>query len=184
MTEKVYEQLSAMVDDELPEGERALLIERMARDAALRERWERYHLIGDVLHDRLVVPPDARLAERVMAAVAQETTPKSRGGIAAWRGAIKAAAGLAVAASVAWMALIAVQSITRQDESVPALASRSESADPPVVRVGDGQWRRQSPEVQARLNGYLVNHNEYAVSSGVQGVLPYMRIVGYDRQDD
>ncbi|MDH5571833.1 MAG: sigma-E factor negative regulatory protein [Gammaproteobacteria bacterium] len=30
----------------------------------------------------------------------------------------------------------------------------------------------------AKLNSYLVNHNEYAVSTKMQGMLPYMRIVG------
>ena len=35
-----------------------------------------------------------------------------------------------------------------------------------------------APDAEARLNVYLVNHNEYA-GNGVRGVLPYVRIVGY-----
>jgi hypothetical protein len=30
-----------------------------------------------------------------------------------------------------------------------------------------------------QLAPYLVNHNEYAVSSGMHGMLPYVRIVGH-----
>jgi hypothetical protein len=41
-------------------------------------------------------------------------------------------------------------------------------------------WDRQPPPENSRLNGYLVQHNEYAASSGVQGVLPYVRIVGHN----
>ncbi len=39
-------------------------------------------------------------------------------------------------------------------------------------------WSDAAPDAEARLNVYLVNHNEYA-GNGVRGVLPYVRIVGY-----
>ena len=38
--------------------------------------------------------------------------------------------------------------------------------------------RGVAPDAEARLNAYLVSHNEYA-GDGVRGVLPYVRIVGY-----
>jgi hypothetical protein len=34
------------------------------------------------------------------------------------------------------------------------------------------------------LDVYLVNHNEYAVNRGMQGMLPYVRIIGQDVQPD
>ena len=37
MSETIHEQLSALVDEELPVGEHALLMERLSRDAGLRE---------------------------------------------------------------------------------------------------------------------------------------------------
>jgi hypothetical protein len=63
----------------------------------------------------------------------------------------------------------------------------------PVVRLaheaGDGgsldeaatrlTWNDAAPGVANRLNGYLVNHNEYLVN-GMHGMLPYARIVAYD----
>jgi len=40
-------------------------------------------------------------------------------------------------------------------------------------------WNDARPGVEARLNGYLLTHNEY-LAGGVRGMLPYARIVGYD----
>jgi hypothetical protein len=31
-----------------------------------------------------------------------------------------------------------------------------------------------------KLDIYLVNHNEYTVNHGMQGMLPYVRIVGHE----
>ena len=33
--------------------------------------------------------------------------------------------------------------------------------------------------VDTRLNNYLVNHNNYASLNGMNGMLPYVRMVGY-----
>jgi negative regulator of sigma E activity len=95
----------------------------------------------------------------------------------------------AIAASVAMVAVLSVSSL-RQSETpvVPTLA-----VVPPVneiattvtqVNATDGeQWERLDPRIDKRLAGYLVNHNEYAASRGVQGVMPYVRIVGHDTSE-
>ena len=44
-------QLSAMFDGELPETECELLARRLSRDAALKQQWARYSLIGAVIRD-------------------------------------------------------------------------------------------------------------------------------------
>jgi hypothetical protein len=66
---------------------------------------------------------------------------------------------------------------------VPVLASGD--AVRPVAPVGgaqDGQWDRIEPRIDERLSGYLVNHSEYAANRAVQGVMPYVRIVGFDNE--
>jgi negative regulator of sigma E activity len=49
MTDEIREQLSALIDDELTELERPLLLGRVQRDAALLECLGRYQLIGEVM---------------------------------------------------------------------------------------------------------------------------------------
>ena len=49
MTDEIREQLSALVDDELDEVERPLLLGRLERDTELRQVLGRYELISEVM---------------------------------------------------------------------------------------------------------------------------------------
>ncbi len=74
--------------------------------------------------------------------------------------------------------------ISRYGAGPASAPGRPEARVTPVAerRAGAGasglQWSGVAPDVEARLNAYLVSHNEYA-GDGVRGVLPYVRIVGY-----
>lgn len=187
MSEHIKEQISAFLDGELPVAERQLLLERLRRDPALRAQWGRYQLIGDGLRQGLPPYVDLGLAERVMAEL--EAVPAHRGGGGAGRLA-KSFAGLAVAASVAVVAVLAVQQLDAPDGGAGAdrapLAAAPQALPPPqaYVRVQQGGSWDNAPPPQAvnRLNEYVVNHNEYAASAGMPGVLPYVRIVGHEQK--
>ena len=43
-------------------------------------------------------------------------------------------------------------------------------------------WNDARPAVEARLNGYLLDHNGY-LADGVRGMLPYARVVAYDARN-
>ena len=49
MSDEIREQLSALVDDELSDAERPLLLGRLERDAGLRDCLGRYQLISQVM---------------------------------------------------------------------------------------------------------------------------------------
>lgn len=183
MSEHIKEQISAFLDGELPTAEQQLLLERLRRDPALRAQWGRYRLIGDGLRQGLPPYVDLGLADRVMAEL--EAVPAHRGG-GAGRLA-KSFAGLAVAASVAVVAVLAVQQLEAPDTGgEPARIAAAPQALPPpqaYVRVQQGPaWEAALPQPVSRLNEYLVNHNEYAASAGMPGVLPYVRIVGHEQK--
>jgi sigma-E factor negative regulatory protein RseA len=36
------------------------------------------------------------------------------------------------------------------------------------------------PQVESRLNSYLVNHQEYAPTTNMKGIMPYATFVSYD----
>ncbi|HKJ10228.1 MAG TPA: sigma-E factor negative regulatory protein [Gammaproteobacteria bacterium] len=176
MTDRLKEQISAMVDDELPVAEQELLVARMAGAPELRDCWGRYSLISDALRQHLPDRPSQGLAERVMAAVKDEPAlaPVRRAPV--W---LKSVASLAVAASVAVVAVIAVQTVNQSTPTMPDSAMTQSPTYTTRAQPVDTEWKLPARGTATPLDDYLVNHNEYAASNGVQGMLPYVRIVGY-----
>lgn len=186
MKDEIREQISALIDDELTDLERPLLLGRLQRNADLRARMGRYQLIGDVLRGGVSQASGLGIASRVQAALADDSgieAPKATNSNALQvtaRSFWKPAVGFAIAASVALVAILSIQNL-QQSPDTPQLAA-ARTATPPVVRVstGDEQWNRIEPRVDQRLNGYLVNHSEFAASNGMQSLNPYVRIVGFE----
>lgn len=129
------EQLSALLDGELPPEETDFLLKRLGRDAEARETLARYQLVGDTLRgERVRARPDFML--RVSAAIAAEPpleAPARVAGRAAdgTRGAavsrwLRPVAGLAIAAGVASVAVFVMQ----RDPSMPPAATVASTAAP------------------------------------------------------
>jgi sigma-E factor negative regulatory protein RseA len=179
MSDEIREQLSALVDDELDKVERPLLLGRLQRNTELREILGRYQLISEVMRGDGQAAT-LGIAERVRRALEQESvmpeTDKPQAGGLSW---LRPIAGLAVAASVALVAVLVVTSVREPAvDTAPSVASAQNAA--PVNRGSEELWERIEPRIDKRMAAYLVNHNEYAASRGVQGVMPYVRIVGYE----
>ncbi len=177
MTDRIKEQLSAFLDGELPDPESALLVKRLERDDELRGALSRYSLIGAVLRSDGDVPAARQVAARVSAAIAKEPFR----GVSFIRipgrdAVMRAAAGLAVAASVAFGAVLLVQQTGSQDPAgVEAVVARAEV--PPVQPVSDElDGAGTPPEIYvtppatdspagippAEFANYLVAHYGYA----------------------
>ena len=65
------EQLSALVDGELPDYDSDRLLVALASDPALRDQWSRYQLIGTAIRRGVPDMHDPGLAQRIAAAVSQ-----------------------------------------------------------------------------------------------------------------
>ena len=120
-----------------------------------------------------------------------------------WSSLFKPVAGLAVAAGVAVVTVATLQSPSNPQDAGEIIAATDASqarveqlAQLPVVtnavRVAGNQstastsngtsWKikRSEPDMQTKLNTYLINHNEY--SHSMQGIIPQARVVGFDGQ--
>ena len=179
-------QLSAMVDDELDGMEIDLVLRRLCRDGDLQSCWSRYHLISDVMQSHLpdALAPD--FAARIRQAVVAEPLPLPVGkSLPAW---YKPVTGFGLAASVVLVALFGLK-LTQTDTplvSATQLAVSNPSAasafEPFTVRAAAVRQTDASNEpVEARLGSYLVNHNGYASLNSMHGMLPYVRMVGYQQ---
>ena len=181
MKDILNEQISALVDDELDATEQALLLRQLASDESLRRQFARYQLVSDALKDSLPERVDPAFHRRVQAALQDEVAPAAIAAGTHLGRLFRPRAGLAVAASVAVVAVLSLQSVRETTpESTPAVASAPAPAD--YIRA-DGQPPAALAATPGRdLDAYLVNHNEVAINRGMRGMLPYVRIVGQGGQ--
>jgi sigma-E factor negative regulatory protein RseA len=178
MKEKLHEQISALVDNELAETEQVLLGKRLAEDASLRNRLSRYQLISDSLQNHLPrkINPDFNIGVQL----ALQDEPEVQARSVRLARLFKPVAGLAVAASVAVVAVLSLQSVREEIPSAsPALATAPVDVAPLFANASSNV----SGDAQ-NLDIYLVNHNEFAVNRGMQGILPYVRLIGHDMNVD
>jgi sigma-E factor negative regulatory protein RseA len=177
MADDKKEWVSALADGELSGTELGKALDSLRRDKHLQDSWSRYHLIRDTLHSNLESGVDASLHARISVALEQE--PVLLAPQRTQRPWLRHAAGLAVAASVTGIAVLGIRQMN-QEEAVP-MATMAEVMQPQnVVRLEKPSLASATvPDENEKLAPYLVNHNEYSVSSGMHGMLPYVRIVGY-----
>ena len=184
MTDTINEQISAFADGELPDAERELLQRRLTNDAGLQATWQRYHLIRDALRDDL---PELISKDNDVAYIQNENASLSQAAIPAslLQRFMKPVAGMAIAASVAALAVVGV--LHNSDQlSAPGLPQVADSQATQAVTpeiftiVPRSSWQSVKPAVVSHLNGYLVDHSSYAGFGSAQGIIPYSRVAGYD----
>lgn len=162
------EQISVLVDGESSSSEREKILRAMHADPELRDTWERYHLVSTAIRRELGVVLRSGLADRVQARLHSESPEP----VLRHRPYFKFAAGLAIAASVATIAIFSLSPVQQPSrtplaKASPVGASRTTVAD-----------SRQLPDEQQRALGpYLVPHGEFARTTGM---LSYVRVVGYE----
>lgn len=186
MTDAIKEQLSACVDGELPKAELDLLLERVERDRQLADSVGRYALIGEALRtDRPLVAKD--LAGKIAAALAQEAALRpafwrASKISAVWMKRMRPAAGIAVAAGVAAVAVLSVQRTgVQQPDAVtafnPALPVAEEAIEPGLETPTAASYVVPSNAAATvfvpatRLTNYVVAHSEYSSPLARRSVL-------------
>jgi sigma-E factor negative regulatory protein RseA len=177
------EKLSAFVDNELSEHEQSQLLRALAEDPELDRTWERYHLMRAVMRNELemMVAPDT--AMRVMQQlhdmpelpVVKDASNHRRLPI------VKIVSGLAIAASVAALAIFGVQTLSVEQSN----SSLTTASAPPqdFIRTNVIRWDTNRPEQEDALNAFLVEHNEFTPTSGMGGIMSYVRVVGYHQHE-
>jgi sigma-E factor negative regulatory protein RseA len=198
MSDKLKENISALMDGELTTRSASQTIDILLESDELRVHWIRYHVVRDVLRHKAYPDSGGELCERMRSYLADEPLhfPSPRLLPRRWRETLRPVAGVALAASVAVVAILAVRSLgdlPGQPESAQAppvqVAASTPASIIPVASSADRQirraavrrlqWNTTEPAVAKRLNGYLVNHSEY-LGGPTRGLHPYARIVAYD----
>lgn len=181
------EKISALMDGELDAKAADDLLRSLPGDVALRRTWERWHLIRASLHQDLDVLAPAGLVAAVAGSLRDEPTvlaPRRRF-LPDRREWTRWVGGAAIAASVAAVSVVGMRTLNGVPEAVPAalLAQNSQPARRGgLLRASDTQWETPSPEVRNDLNEFLVEHSEFNPAARMNGMMSYVRIVGYDSE--
>lgn len=170
------EKLSALMDGELSETEQEQLYAELSHNPELRAAWDRYHLLRSAVRQEghgLVL---TGVADSVAARLQDESQVFE---LSAWRRVIhkpigRIAGSLAIAASVAAMAILGLQVLREDGQGLSAKPIVAQTLQP-----GLGNSLRNA-EMDAGLNRYLVEHNEFSPSSSLKGMMSYGRVVSYE----
>jgi sigma-E factor negative regulatory protein RseA len=172
MSDQIREQMSALLDGELPQDEVGLLVRRMARDVELKRAFGNYVLTGEALRAPGGLTASKGFAARISAAIEAEegalptaaTIVAPSRSAAHWR---RPAAALAVAAGAAFAAVLLVRPNAGDETQFAVRAGAPEA--PPLVALPVG-GSSPTPAQNQRLATYLVAHGQYATPFGRRNV--------------
>jgi sigma-E factor negative regulatory protein RseA len=187
MSDEFNERLSALMDGEAGDLKGGFSLSEILADVNARGRWERYHLIKQSMKGELPPRVEKDFAAAVMAQIETEglRLESTRRPVLDWLRFARPVAGFAIAASVAVVAVVTWQDLNEGDEA-PQMVAQTPIAPADLAQAVPASapqgthWDHQQPAVESRLNTYLVNHAEYG-SGRIQGMLPHVRVVGYDQ---
>ena len=194
MSEQIREQVSAFLDGELPGSETELLLKRLTRDGELRESFGRYALIGEALRGASRAYLTRDFAARLNRAIDGEPIPAAGQAQHAraprwWR----PIAGVAVAAGVATVAIVALQQRAIAPAVRTALPLTAQNVAAQTVAAATGPAAAQNREAlsytvpatspqapaalaPARLTNYVFAHSKYSSFLSQRGELADMLI--------
>jgi len=186
MNEALEMQISAYVDGELAVEEAELLTRRLCQDAALRAQVSRYLAIGRLLRGE--APAAAAvggLRERIAAALDGETTlPADPVESVAPKRWLRPVAGMAVAASVALVALVGLRHSTMTEAGVadvpPAAVAVTDELRSTYTEPAASQVVSDRPS--DRLMQYYLSHGATSGDLGANGILT--RLVTLEMRGD
>ncbi len=165
MSDKSKQNISELMDGELPNDCSRFLLKRMQSDDSLQSSWNSYHMLRSSLQQE----NDAPLMENLGAAVVNklktgvvEAETESSGRFSQW---MKNAAGVGIAASVALVAVFTFNQnqINPNNQNLPVYAKTSEQfINPPnaqVVRVEQPMGYTRYPSLTPQIQQYLTETN-------------------------
>jgi sigma-E factor negative regulatory protein RseA len=166
MNDALKIQISAFVDGELPAAEAELLTRRLSQDADLRRQAGEYFAIGRLMRGERRLAGGAELRNRIAAAIAaEEQVVAPLAATSRWQ---RPAAGVAIAASVALLALVGLQQLDAgNDAPVPGVAAIS--ADAAYTEPAAAELVADRPGEM--LMQYYRSHGASSGELGANGIL-------------
>jgi sigma-E factor negative regulatory protein RseA len=195
MSEQIREQVSAFLDGELPNSETELLLKRLTRDPELRESFGRFALIGEAVRGASSGALSRSFTSRVNQAIDGEPVVQAPVHGARVKHWWRPVAGVAVAAGVATVAIVALQQrvitpglrvaataapqvrqVLIASQNAPASQNAAAVAGAPTAREAlsytvPASSSEPAAIAPARLTNYMFAHSKYSSGLAQRGVL-------------
>ncbi len=187
MDERLKESVSALMDDEANELELQRVLSQADEDE-LRQVWQRYHLVRDVLQGRensSLAPNepsmDIDVSASVAAAIAEEemqAPSNTSAGPSGWRWFSAGAAAASLLLAVVFVGQqTPIEPVAELAHNAPVQSEEQLS----VFRVADNTRQPKmianlNDEQLQRFNEYLLRHAEHRLVQPGQGMLPLARV--------
>jgi sigma-E factor negative regulatory protein RseA len=184
MTEQQRQHLSALVDGELAPELTRPTIAAVGSDPEMRAAWERYHLIGGMLRGDGLHLQYRAVERRVMDQLENEpalVAPAARKDHTSSRSG--AFVGVSLAAAAAFVAVLAVPQLLEDGEdAIPAGPPLAATSAPQQFQISSSgqRWHVDRPELEHKLDRFLINHQARSPVTGIKGFIPYATVVGYE----
>lgn len=160
MNEAIRMQLSAFIDGELPENEKEMLLRRLSQDAELRRQVAEFLAIGRAMRGEIQVDGLEGLRERIASGIGDDslTVVDTEEPVVENR-FLKPLAGLAIAATVAFVAIFGLQQAAVVDEldPVPAEGITQVTADEYVDQLMDSHRALSAENGASNYNTRVVS---------------------------
>jgi sigma-E factor negative regulatory protein RseA len=174
MSKETREHLSSLMDGEISREASRFLVRRLGSDEELCSIWARYHVVRDCLRDHEGGFSSEDLCARVNRALQNDRAHTTRPGPASrW---LRPVAGMAIAASVALVAVMAVNpGGAPAVEATPGLAGTTEAfTSPQGLSTSTVSSRAVSSQ---RMNSYLLRHYQAAGSGHGRGIVGFVPVL-------
>ena len=161
-------KVSEWMDGELDGHAGRQQVERLRQDTQLRQVWDTFHLIGDVMRGEHPLSQD--FERRLSARLAGEPTvlaPRAPSIRRFATYALSAAASLSGVALVGWLAYV-----NNLLGPQPEIANAPATPQPAVIAP---EPQLASVPSDGTMNEYLIAHQEFSPSTEIQGLAPYIR---------
>ena len=166
------DKISTLIDLEGDAADRQEMLNRIQDDSRAHDLWHRYHLIGGVIRGEVEIAGND-LSARIRDQLDHEPTvlaplekPRGTGVLAdIW----KSAGMLALAASIALMAVVTLKPVEEPANAGDRIAS-SNSENDVLSPEARGVFEQEIGEM-------LVEHGEFTASAGLNGLIAYAKLV-------
>ena len=162
MKEQQRQAVSALLDGELAAPQAGQVIDALEQDPELRALWDRYHLIGGALRREGAALAWRGIADQTRARIAAEPTVLAPTNLRHRRPSrVAPFAGVALAASAAFLAVFAVPALFQPEATSPA---------PRIAQTQPRQWPQPRPAVRSQPSPHGLDRAPAAqVAQGLGG---------------